>query len=91
MLQQAIAADPDSADVQRDLGVAFMKAGRDEAAIQPLAKAVALEDRAELHQLLAEAYQAIGRLDESRAQSVLAARAVERRKAERLRKMTTGR
>jgi Flp pilus assembly protein TadD len=91
MLQQAIAADPGSADVQRDLGIALMKAGRHEEAIQPLSKAVELEDRAELHQLLADAYKASGRLDESRAQSVLSVRAVERRKQERLRKMTAGR
>ena len=89
--RKALAVDPDAADVQRDLGIALMKAGQYDAAIQPLARAAQLEDRADLHQLLADAYKAIGRLDDSQAQAVLSERSVGRRKGERLRKITVGR
>ena len=91
LFRTALAADPDSVDVQRDLGIALMKTGQYDAAIQPLARAAQLEDRADLHQLLADAYKAVGRLDDSQAQAVLAERAAERGKQERLRKITAGR
>jgi hypothetical protein len=41
--------------------------------------------------LLADAYKAVGRLDDSQAQALLAERAAERGKQERLRKITAGR
>ena len=91
LFRTALAADPDGVDVQRDLGIALMKTGQYDAAIQPLARAAQLEDRADLHQLLADAYKAVGRLDDSQAQALLAERAAERGKQERLRKITAGR
>ena len=91
LFRTALAADPDNVDGQRDLGISLMKAGQQDAAIQPLARAAQLEDRADLHQLLADAYKAVGRVEDSQAQALLAERATERGKQERLRKITAGR
>jgi tetratricopeptide (TPR) repeat protein len=84
--RDALAIDADSVDVLRDLSLALEKSNRPGEAIPLLEKAVRLADRADVHQLLSNAYKAAGRLDDSQAQAALAAQAVERRKAARLRR-----
>jgi len=85
LLRKALAIDPDAGNVQRDLGIALMKLGEIEAAIQPLTRALQSDDGAELHQLLADAYRALGRTADSQTQAALVVRAAEHKKEERLR------
>jgi tetratricopeptide (TPR) repeat protein len=90
LFRKALSDDPDNAGVSRDLGAALMKAGQPGEAIQALETALRSEDSAEVHGLLAEAYRALGRIEESQAQSAFAERALERKKEERLRRMGGG-
>jgi uncharacterized protein HemY len=78
---------PEDAKVYRDLAIALLKAGEREPAIAALEQALRLEDSAEGHQLLADAYQAIGRPADSQAQIALATRALDRKREERLRRI----
>ena len=91
LLRQAIALDPNMAAVQRDLGLALVRSRQYDAALAPLDKAVSLEDTADAHQLLAEAYKALGRAAESDAQLALAARVIGRGRADRLQKLSGAR
>ena len=91
LLRKALADDPKAAGVQRDLGIALMKSAQYAEAIDPLDKALQLEDSAEVHQLLADAYRALGRLGDSAAHTALSAQAIERAKEARLRKIAGGR
>jgi tetratricopeptide (TPR) repeat protein len=86
-LRKAITAQPGLAATHRDLGIALMKAGRHDQAVEALTHALQLEDGADVHRLLAEAYKALGRDDESQTQYGLFARLTEISKAQRLRKM----
>ena len=84
---ERLAEDPNAAGVQRDLGIAPMKSAQYAEAIQALDKARQVEDSAEVHQLLADAYRALGRPGESEAHAALSAQAIERAKEARLRKI----
>ena len=91
LLRRALADDPNAAGVQRDLGSALLRSAQYGEAIEALEKALQLEDSADVHQLLAGAYKALGRPGESEAHAALAAQAIERTKAERLRRLALGR
>jgi tetratricopeptide (TPR) repeat protein len=91
LLRRALADDPNAAGVQRDLGSALMRSAQYAEAIQALEQALQQEDSADVHQLLADAYRAVGRAGDSEAQAALAAQAIERAKAERLRRIGLGR
>jgi predicted Zn-dependent protease len=79
LLRQAVIDDPNASGVQRDLGVALMKSAKYGEAIQALDKALQSDDSAEVHQLLADAYKAVGRINDSEAQTAMAARSNARR------------
>jgi tetratricopeptide (TPR) repeat protein len=87
LLRKALTIDPNIASVPRNLGIALMKSGRYDEAVLALDRSLQLEDTAEVHQLLADAYRSLGRLADSESQSALVARAIGRMKEERLRKM----
>jgi tetratricopeptide (TPR) repeat protein len=89
--RQAIALDPNVAGLHRDLGLALVKSGQFDEAVAALDAAIQLEDTADAHQLLADAYNAMGRVAESDAQTVLAARVTGRVRAERLQKLSGAR
>jgi tetratricopeptide (TPR) repeat protein len=91
LFRTALADDPDDAGARRELGVALMKAAQYGEAIQALDQARQAEDTAEVHQLLADAYKAVGRISDSEAQTAMAAQAVERAKSDRLRRIGVGR
>jgi tetratricopeptide (TPR) repeat protein len=91
LLRKALADDPSAAGAQRDLGIALMKSAQYAEAIQALDQALLLEDSAEVHQLLADAYRALGRPGDSAAHTALSAQAIERTKEARLRKIAGGR
>jgi tetratricopeptide (TPR) repeat protein len=91
LLRKALADDPSAAGAQRDLGIALMKSAQYAEAIQALDKALLLDDSAEVHQLIADAYRALGRLGDSAAHTALSAQAIERTKEARLRKIAGGR
>jgi protein O-GlcNAc transferase len=91
LLRQAIALDPDAAGLHRDLGLALIKSGQFDGAVAALNTAIRIEDTADAHQLLADAYKATGRVAESDAQTVLAARVIGRARAERLQKLSGAR
>jgi tetratricopeptide (TPR) repeat protein len=82
--RDALALEPDNVDVLRDLSLALQKSDKSREAIPLLEQAARLEDRAEVHELLASVYAAAGRPDDSRIQTTLAAEAVARRKLARL-------
>ncbi len=79
--------DADAANLNRDLGFALLRAGQADEAIQPLQRAVQLQDTVDVHRLLAEAYSARGQRAERDAQVALAERVSERAKVERLQKL----
>ena len=79
--------DPNAAGALRDLGGVLIKTRQFADAVEVLDWALRLEDTADGHQLLANAFKALGRSMESDAQSALATRSIERVKGERLRKI----
>ncbi|MEO8257887.1 MAG: tetratricopeptide repeat protein [Acidobacteriota bacterium] len=87
LYRQALVLAPDDAGMHRDLAVALFKAGEPEPAIAALEQALRLDDSAGDHRLLADAYRAAGRLADSEAQTILATRALDRAKEERLRRI----
>jgi uncharacterized protein HemY len=91
VLRRRAALDPDAADIQRDLGIALSKSGQFNEAAPVIERAVRLDDTAQAHQLLADVYKALGRLDDSQTQTALAERVNGRAKAERLQKLAGGR
>jgi tetratricopeptide (TPR) repeat protein len=70
------------------LGFALMATSHFAEAIVNLEKAAQLESGPEVHRYLAEAYGAVGRLDDSRSEAAIYRQVVERQKNERLRKLT---
>jgi tetratricopeptide (TPR) repeat protein len=91
LLRRGLTLDPKAADIHRDLGIALSGVRQFKEAAAVLEGAVQLEDSAQVHQLLAEAYKALGRTDDSQTQTALAARVIERAKAERLQKLNGAR
>jgi uncharacterized protein HemY len=91
LLRRGLTLDPNAADVHRDLGLVLSRAGQFNEAAPVLERAIQLDDTAEAHQLLAEAYRALGRPDEARTQAALAEQVTERAKAERLQTLTGAR
>jgi tetratricopeptide (TPR) repeat protein len=79
--------DADAADLNRDLGFALLRAGQADKAIQPLQRAIQLQDTVDVHRLLAEAYSARGQRAERDAQVAIAERVSARVKVERLQKL----
>jgi len=69
------------------LGFALMQTGHPADAIVELQKAVRSGDDPNAHRYLAEAYRAAGRADDSRAETQVYQRMIERAKAERLQSM----
>jgi tetratricopeptide (TPR) repeat protein len=66
LLRQALERDPKSAATHRDLGLTLLNAGRAAEAIDELRAALSsAADDADLHAYLAQAYDALGRRDES--------------------------
>jgi tetratricopeptide (TPR) repeat protein len=64
LLRRALAQDP-SASSQLDLGVALLKGGRAQEAIEQLTAAAAKENNEAVHGYLADAYTALGRREEA--------------------------
>jgi len=83
--------DADASDLNRDLGFALLRAQRMDEAIPVLERAGQLQETADVHRLLAQAYSALGRHADSDAQAALAERVSERVKAERLQKLNGAR
>src|SRR5262249_17982118 len=63
LLQRALEARPGDAQLEFDLGRMLVKAGRPADALVHLANAGASEGRADVHQIAAEAYAALGQPD----------------------------
>ncbi len=89
LLQQAITYES-AAPTYLALGFALLEAGRHAEAVVNLKKASELQAGPDAHRYLAEAYRALGRLDESRMEQELYRHAMEDLKTERLRKMNGG-
>ena len=68
-----------------------MKAGQPADALAYLAKTRESEDRADVHQLAAEAYAALGQEDARAREETRSRQLVEQRKEERLRTQPVGR
>jgi tetratricopeptide (TPR) repeat protein len=83
--------DADATNMNRDLGFALLKGGRVDEAIPALQRAVQIQDTADVHRLLAQAYSALGQRAEGDAQAALAERVSERGKVERLQKLSGAR
>jgi tetratricopeptide (TPR) repeat protein len=66
LLRQALEREPDSASTHRDLGLTLLNAGRANEAIEQLNAALSsLADDPDLHAYLAQAYDVLGRRDDS--------------------------
>jgi tetratricopeptide (TPR) repeat protein len=66
LLRQALERDPKSAATHRDLGLTLLNAGRAAEAVDELRAAISsVADDADLHAYLAQAYDALGRRDDS--------------------------
>jgi tetratricopeptide (TPR) repeat protein len=83
-LQRALDLTPGNAQVEFDLGRMLVKAGRAADALAHLAKAGESEDRAEVHQIAAEAYAALGQPDARAREETRFRQLVQQRKEERL-------
>ena len=88
VLRQAVSYESTAASTYLALGFALLAAGQHSEAIVHLQKASQLEPGADVHRYLAEAYESLGRLEESRSESQLYQQMIERVKKERLRKLT---
>ncbi len=86
-LQKALAYEPTSATAHLNLGAVLMRAGRHREALEAFEKALDLKAGAEVHRYLSQAYQALGRPEESQTQRDL----YQRLKEEQLRKAGAGR
>jgi protein O-GlcNAc transferase len=87
LLRTAAAAQPNLAQPHLDLGIALMKAGQYQDAVESFRQARGLEDGADVHRYLADTYQALGRTGESQMETALYEQAIERLKEDRLRKI----
>jgi tetratricopeptide (TPR) repeat protein len=85
LFRQAIAGEPTPAQLHLDLGLALMKAGQHQEALDSFMKAKDLADSAEVHRYLADAYRALGRVEDSERESTLHLQLVEQSKEQRLR------
>jgi len=65
LLRKIVRAEPDSSSVHLDLGIALLKAGRPAEAVEELTTAVTLHAHFDVHAYLAEAYAAVGRVEDS--------------------------
>jgi tetratricopeptide (TPR) repeat protein len=86
-LQKALAYEPTSATAYLNLGAVLMRAGRHQEALEAFEKALDLKAGAEVHRHLSQAYQALGRPEESQKQRDL----YQRLKEEQLRQAGAGR
>ena len=84
LLRDAVTLESGVAATQVALGFALMMAGHPAEAIEHLHKSLQLEAGPEAHRYLAEAYQALGRLDESRSESAIYQQLVQRLESQRL-------
>jgi tetratricopeptide (TPR) repeat protein len=71
LLREALTYEPEAAFSHMDLGRALIKAGQIAEAIEHFKSAVALNAHFDVHRDLADAYAALGRLDESRQEHAL--------------------
>jgi tetratricopeptide (TPR) repeat protein len=83
-LERALDATPGNARLELDLGRVLVKAGQPADALVHLAKAGQSGDRAELHQLSAEAYGALGENEARDREETRFRQLVQQRKEERL-------
>jgi tetratricopeptide (TPR) repeat protein len=81
-LQKAVEYQPDDASTFLNLGLILKKTGRHWEAIENFNKSLALKASTDVHRLLAETYEAIGQIEESRTHRAN----YERLKEERLQK-----
>jgi len=81
-LQEAIELDGNDASLHADIGAALLKAGRAADAVVHFQRALELDKAAEVIQSLAEAYGALGKVDERRRYSEI----YDRQKADRMRR-----
>ena len=88
LLRQAVSRDSTEASTYLALGFALLEARHHSEAIAALEKASQLEPGADVHRYLAEAYRALGKVEESRSESDLYQQMIQSVKKERLRKMT---
>jgi tetratricopeptide (TPR) repeat protein len=87
LLRQAVALEPTSAPIHLALGFALLAAGHYPESVANLQKAAQLGPGPDAHRYLAEAYRALGRPQESRAEADVYRQMAERLKIDRLRKM----
>jgi tetratricopeptide (TPR) repeat protein len=78
-LRKVIPYTPDDANAYVSLGVVLKKLGRHAEAIENFQKALELKAGADVHRLLAESYEPLGRLEESRRHRQIYDRAREDR------------
>ena len=81
-LREAVALTPNDASLQADLGAALLKARRADEAVAHFQRALELDGTADVTQSLAEAYGALGKVEERRRYLEI----YERRKADRMRR-----
>jgi tetratricopeptide (TPR) repeat protein len=84
LLRQALEITPGNASLEFELGRMLVKAGQAAEALGHLAKAGESEDRAEIHELAAEAYAALGQQDARAREETRFRQLVQQRKEERL-------
>jgi tetratricopeptide (TPR) repeat protein len=84
LLQRALEMTPGDAQLEFDLGRMLVKAGHAADALAHLARAGESEDRAEVHQIAAEAYAALGQQDARAREETRFRQLVQQRKEERL-------
>jgi len=85
--QAALTLEPDSARSHRDLGLAFLRAGRPQEAIAQLDAAQRLEQTAEGFAYLADAHAAAGDRDASARQRALSQQLARQAKLDRIREL----
>jgi tetratricopeptide (TPR) repeat protein len=88
LLREAASQEAGDGATYLALGFALLMAGHHSEAVVALQKASQLAPGADVHRYLAEAYQALGRVEESRAELVLYQQTIQALKKEQLRKMT---
>jgi tetratricopeptide (TPR) repeat protein len=84
LLQGALELTPGDTGLELDIGRMLVKAGQPADALEHLANASRSDDRADIHQLRAEAYAALGETDARDREETRFRQLVEQRKEERL-------
>jgi tetratricopeptide (TPR) repeat protein len=87
LLRQVLSYES-AASTHLALGFALMAAGRPAEAIIDLNRALELKAGPDVHRYLAEAYAALGRIEESRSEAEIYRQMLQRLKQERLRKLS---